>query len=97
LINKPNGNCQQYFFFIGVADSQKKKYLRTKVEAYMGRAEKVKQLIEEQKAMGKYHEQIVIENDSTGHSYKNLFGRFLDEEVTSVDVEDPYVRSFHQV
>lgn len=80
----------------GVADSEKKKYLRTKVEAYMGRAEKVKQLIEEQKAMGKYHEQIFIENDSTGHSYKNLFGRFLDEEVTSVEVEDPYVRSFHQ-
>jgi hypothetical protein len=63
----------------------------------MGRAEKVKQLIEEQKAAGKYHEQIVIENNSTGHSYEKLFGRFLDEEVTSVEVEDPYVRSFHQV
>jgi hypothetical protein len=63
----------------------------------MGRAEKVKELIEEQKAMGKYHEQILIENDSTGHSYKNLFGRFLDEEVTYIEVEDPYVRSFHQV
>jgi hypothetical protein len=63
----------------------------------MGRAEKVKGLIEEQKATGKYHEQILIENDSTGHSYKNLFSRFLDEEVTSVEVEDPYVRSFHQV
>lgn len=63
----------------------------------MGRAEKVKELIEEQKSLGKYHEQIFIENDSTGHSYKNVFGRFLDEEVTSVEVEDPYVRSFHQV
>lgn len=80
----------------GVTDPEKKKYLRTKVEAYMGRAEKVKELIEEQKALGKYHEEIFIENDSTGHSYKNLFGRFLDEEVTSVEVEDPYVRSFHQ-
>lgn len=85
------------FFFEGVTDSEKKKYLRTKVEAYMGRAEKIKGLIEEQKTMGKYHEQILIENDSTGHSYKNLFGRFLDDEVTSVEVEDPYVRSFHQV
>lgn len=85
------------FLFVGVTDPEKKKYLRTKVETYMGRAEKVKELIEEQKALGKYHEQIVIENDSTGHSFKNLFGRFLDEEVTSVEVEDPYVRSFHQV
>jgi hypothetical protein len=63
----------------------------------MVRAEKVKELIEEQKTKGTYHEQIVIENDSTGHSYKNIFGRFLDEEVTSVDVEDPHIRTFHQV
>jgi hypothetical protein len=57
----------------GVADSEKKKYLRTKVEAYMGRAEKVKQLIEEQRTMGKYHAQIIVENDSTGHSGKRNY------------------------
>ncbi|XP_069679206.1 MIT domain-containing protein 1-like [Periplaneta americana] len=80
----------------GVADPEKKKHLRSKVEAYMARAEKLKVLIEEQKALGKYHEEIIIENDSTGHSYRSLFGRFLDEDVTTIEVEDPYIRSFHQ-
>ncbi|KAJ9578977.1 hypothetical protein L9F63_024916 [Diploptera punctata] len=79
-----------------VSDLEKKKYLRSKIESYMGRAEKLKELIEEQKNLGKYHEQITIENNSTGHSYKSLFGRFLDEDVTSITVEDPYIRSFHQ-
>lgn len=46
---------------------------------------------------GKYHEQIRIENNSTGHSYERLFGRFLDETLTGVIVEDPYIRSTHQV
>lgn len=46
---------------------------------------------------GKYHEQIRIENNSTGHSYERLFGRFLDPTLTGVVVEDPYIRSTHQV
>ena len=45
----------------------------------------------------KYHEQIHIEHNSTGHSYERLLGRFLDEQLTEVVVEDPYVRTTHQV
>nr|CAD7202758.1 unnamed protein product [Timema douglasi] len=77
-------------------DSGKKTYLRSKVEGYMSRAERLKKVVEEEKDAGKYHEQIHIESDSTGHSYRAVFGRFLDEEVTRVDVEDPYIRTFHQ-
>ncbi|XP_063237029.1 MIT domain-containing protein 1-like isoform X2 [Bacillus rossius redtenbacheri] len=80
----------------GVTDVQKKKYLRAKVEGYMSRAEKLKAHVEEEKESGKYHEQINIENDSTGHDYQKVFGRFLDEHVTQVHVEDPYIRNFHQ-
>ena len=46
---------------------------------------------------GKYHEQIRIAEGSVGHSYGALFGRFIDENLTSVEVEDPYIRSVHQV
>lgn len=63
----------------------------------MNRAEAIKKLVLKQKEEGKFHEQVHIENDSTGHGYKTLFGRFLDEEVEYVVVEDPYIRSFHQV
>lgn len=63
----------------------------------MNRAEAIKKLVLQQKEAGQFHEQVHIENNSTGHSYKTLFGRFLDEDVTIVTVEDPYIRSFHQV
>ncbi|XP_066998806.1 MIT domain-containing protein 1 [Anabrus simplex] len=79
-----------------ITDVEKKKYVRSKIESYMCRGEALKKLIEEQKEAGKYHEQILIENNSTGHSYKSLLGRFLDDEITEVAVEDPYIRSLHQ-
>lgn len=64
---------------------------------YLERAEKVKKLIETKKADGTYREVVRIEDGSTGHSYASVFGRFLDNSVTYVNVEDPYIRSFHQV
>lgn len=63
----------------------------------MNRAEAIKKLVLQQKEAGQFHEQVHIENNSTGHSYKTLFGRFLDEDVQYVVVEDPYIRNFHQV
>ncbi|XP_034241158.1 MIT domain-containing protein 1-like isoform X1 [Thrips palmi] len=77
-------------------DGAKKTQLRLKVEEYMTRAESIKKLIADKKARGEYREQVVIEADSTGHSYESVFGRFLDAEVTDISVEDPYIRNFHQ-
>lgn len=77
-------------------DESVRSYLRKKVEEYMNRAEAIKKLVLQQKEAGQFHEQVHIENNSTGHSYKTLFGRFLDDEVHYVVVEDPYIRSFHQ-
>ncbi|CAK1542698.1 unnamed protein product [Leptosia nina] len=77
-------------------DDSTRSYLRKKVEEYMNRAETIKTLVIKQKEAGLFHEQVHIENDSTGHSYKTLFGRFLDDDVSFVVVEDPYIRSFHQ-
>ena len=46
---------------------------------------------------GKYHEQMQIANGATGFSYEKIFGRLLEEPLTEVVVEDPYIRSHHQV
>ena len=62
----------------------------------MGRAEQLKKHIEEQKDLGVYHEQISIEDNSKGHSYETIVGRFLDEDVTYVKIEDPYIRNHNQ-
>ena len=46
---------------------------------------------------GKYNEQIQIDDNATGYSYEKVFGRFIDESLTEVEVQDPYIRSVHQV
>jgi len=43
------------------------------------------------------HEQIQIKDGSIGNSYEKLFKRFLDQNITQITVEDPYIRAFHQV
>lgn len=78
-------------------DTTKKTRLREKIEQYLKRAEELKRIVQEQKEAGKYHEQIRIAANSAGHSYSSLFGRFIDDKLTSVEIEDPYIRSIHQV
>lgn len=80
-----------------MTSSEDKNKLRARITEYMGRAEKIKQHVETEKDQSSYHEQIIIENDSTGHSYKSIFGRFLDNTVAVIEIDEPYVRAFHQV
>lgn len=79
------------------SSEEKRKKLRTKISEYMDRAEVIKATVEEIKANGTYHEQIKIENNGVGFSYDRLFGRFLDENVETVDIDDPYIRTIHQI
>lgn len=62
----------------------------------MNQAEKLKRIIEKLKQEGNFHEQFHIESDSIGHSFESIFGRFLDEDVDYVEIEDPYIRLYHQ-
>jgi len=80
----------------GMPEGARRSAFRSKATEYMDRAEKLKKQTEEEKRLGKYHEQIHIEDGATGHGYQRLLGRFLDARVTAVDVEDPYIRSVHQ-
>jgi hypothetical protein len=57
----------------------------------------VKTIIDTRKSAGIYRELTKIEDGSRGHSYASVFGRFLDGNVTYIDIEDPYIRAFHQV
>ncbi|PIK61071.1 putative MIT domain-containing protein 1-like [Apostichopus japonicus] len=75
----------------------KKEQYRTRINDYMSRAEKIKSLIEQQKETGKFHEQIQISKGARGFSYEHVFDRFLDQSLTEVTVEDPYIRSTHQI
>lgn len=87
----------QFVFVAEHTNAEERATLRTQIEKYMNRAEQVKKHVETEKSQNTYHEQILIEKDSTGHSYSKIFKRFLDETVCEVEIDDPYIRAFHQV
>ncbi|XP_061315672.1 MIT domain-containing protein 1 [Pezoporus flaviventris] len=78
-------------------DEAKKHRYRQKISEYMTRAEDIKKHIEKEKQDGKYHKQIRIEENATGFSYEKVFQEYLSEIVSEVWVEDPYIRSVHQL
>nr|XP_006137482.2 MIT domain-containing protein 1 [Pelodiscus sinensis] len=63
----------------------------------MERAEAIKKCIAKEREDGKYHKQIKIEENATGFSYEKVFQDYLNETVTEVWVEDPYIRHIHQL
>lgn len=78
----------------------KKQHFRKKAEEYMKRAEELKKVIKTEKEINeeiKIHEVIQIEEDSTGNSYGHIFNHLLDPTLTKVEVDDPYIRSIHQI
>ncbi|XP_066585935.1 MIT domain-containing protein 1-like [Prorops nasuta] len=77
-------------------DESKQKHFAARAKEYLERAEKVKELIRQRKEAGDYRELIKIENNAIGYGYTTVFGRFLDASVTSIHIEDPYIRLFHQ-
>ncbi|XP_006166656.1 MIT domain-containing protein 1 [Tupaia chinensis] len=81
----------------GTKDSTKKCNLREKISSYMDRAENIKKYLDQEKEDGKYHKQIKIEDNATGFSYESLFQEYLNETVTEVWIEDPYIRQTHQL
>ncbi|KAG8586831.1 hypothetical protein GDO81_005494 [Engystomops pustulosus] len=78
-------------------DEAKKNHYRQKLRSYMDRAEQIKHHVLKEKEEGKYHKQIKIVENATGYSYENLFKPYVDEMLTEVWVEDPYIRHTHQL
>ncbi|XP_025320130.3 MIT domain-containing protein 1 isoform X2 [Canis lupus dingo] len=81
----------------GTKDDTKKRNLRKQISGYMDKAEIVKKYLDQEKEDGKYHMQIKIEENATGFSYESLFQQYLNETVTEVWIQDPYIRQIHQL
>ncbi|XP_056411931.1 MIT domain-containing protein 1 isoform X2 [Hyla sarda] len=81
----------------GTKDETKKTHYRQKLISYMDRAEQIKHHVIKEKEEGKYHKQIKILENATGYSYENLFKPYVDETLSEVWVEDPYIRHTHQL
>ena len=76
-------------------DSSKKAALRQKLDEYLKRGEVIKPLV--QNLSEKHHERIEVKDGERGHSYKKIFEKCLFGNLTEVRVEDPYVRTHHQI
>ncbi|XKL66818.1 hypothetical protein PGB90_010238 [Kerria lacca] len=76
--------------------NEDKHKLRNKFEEYLSRVEKLKDQVELEKSENSFHEQIIIEENSCNHSYQSIFGRFLNQFVTEIEIDDPYIRIHHQ-
>lgn len=76
---------------------EKRTHILKQIDAYLTRAETIKTEIAQGKKNESYHEKILIQDGSIGHSYETLFGRLFDSEVTSINVYDAYIRERHQV
>lgn len=64
------------------------------VEKYMARAEILKKSIV---VATKLFKKIQIEEDSKGYSYENIFSECLDDLLTEVVIEEPYLIQSYQV
>ena len=94
-------NAYDFFFstyhILDTNDTTKKSKFREKATEYMNRAEALQKIIDSKKKEGSFHEFQKIAENSIGNSYMSLFGRFLDTDVFSITVEDPYIRAHHQI
>ncbi|EAA04168.4 AGAP006789-PA [Anopheles gambiae str. PEST] len=63
----------------------------------MNRAEQVKELVTRWKSKGVISDRIHIVEGATGYSYGRIFGKYFNDEVHEILLEEPYVREHHQI
>lgn len=78
-------------------DPDKKAYLQKKLGEYMSRAEQIKESIKDKQSRGQIVDKIHILANGSGYSYNTLFGKYLDDNVKEISLEEPYLRDFYQV
>jgi len=78
----------------GCVEANKKEHYNKRIKEYISRAEDIKETVSK---MGNTHTQVVIPENSTKHDYLSIFKPYLEKSVTTVDVEDAYIRNFHQI
>ncbi|XP_055688507.1 MIT domain-containing protein 1 [Lutzomyia longipalpis] len=78
-------------------DPAKRRHFEAKIQEYRNRAKLLKDQQERMRTKGEIKDKILIVENSTGHSYKSLFGKYLDGNVKEILVEEPYLREHFQL
>ena len=72
-------------------DMTKKRLVYERIKEYIDRAEQIKDRLNRHMIRGELINNISIVDDSDGNSYKTLFGKYLNNEVREVLLEEPYL------
>lgn len=78
-------------------DDNKKKVYFERIRQYIDRSEQIKDRIQATIAKGRIAANITIAEDSTGHSYEALFGKYLDENIREILIEESYLQDRYHV
>lgn len=81
----------------GETDHDKKLHFQKKIDEYMTRAEQIKKRISEQHSRGEIVDKIHIIANATGFGYEKIFGKYLNDSIKEVSLEEPYLREYYQV
>lgn len=79
------------------SDSTKKQHFKARANDYITRAELLQSKIKTIYSKGDVIDRTLIANGSTGNSYKSLFGKYMDNTIKEILIEDTYIREHFQV
>jgi hypothetical protein len=76
-------------------DIRKRDELRSRITSYISRAETLRST--SSVPVKVEFDQLRIEENARGYTYEKIFSRCIDNKLTGVTVEDPYISAMHQV
>lgn len=88
---------QIHYFSLDEKDSNKKKVYLERIKEYIDRAEQIKLRVQRHMESGEIVANIPIDENSTGHSYKSLFGKYMNADVKEILIDEPYIAERYQV
>lgn len=79
------------------ADPNTRLHFRKRIEEYMGRAEKIKKEILRYSTLGEIVDRMHIMEGLTGYDYERIFGKYLNQDVHEIEIEEPYTKENYQL
>lgn len=78
-------------------DPAKKQHFQKKITEYMEQAEKLKKSVQSWGSRGEIRDRFHITDGATNHGYDSIFGKYLNDEVTEILIEEPYLKDHYQL
>lgn len=79
------------------SDPEKKKHYQKKLSEYMEQAEKLKKSVQSWGSRGEIRDRIHVTEGATNFGYDRIFGKYLNEDVGEILLEEPYLKDFYQL